>query len=413
MSTTIRRNDFVNRFRENSVSVDTVNRNSNVNSNTKSATRRADLDGDGRISGSREGERLFQNLDHYDRDGSRNSLKSNSSIRTMMGLVQGSTPQRTTIRRDAFQQSLEGKEIGVREMTMRPELSLEAKERTSRADLNGDGFIRGREESNRLFDALDHFDRNGDRDSMLRTPSIDAVLDTARTSTVQPNEPAPPTNPRQGIQGNFTYQHNAAGVQRAARTDLGRKVPTEMTKHLDTYKRASELTGVPADLIAAIHGNESQFGTYRTSTRGPESGFGLDPRYVTTSWGNDKLSQHGLGSWRRGQTGDTAVLQSAVIAAEHLKRQANYAGIRIKQNMSQGELAGAVTSYVQGPGAGRSANRRGNSWLFRPTDANPHPYHPGGTSVGRGGRIIRVAPSRKDGLLRWDTLLPLIRQHMW
>ncbi len=236
-------------------------------------------------------------------------------------------------------------------------------------------------------------------------------IERERPGHVEPG--ATNTNGANGLRGNFTFANNARGIEAARRTDLGQKVGTEMTKHLDAYKRASVLTGVPAELIAAIHGNESQFGAYHASSRGPESGFGLDPRFVSTSWGNDKLRQHGLGSWQRGQAGDRSVLQSAVIAAEHLKRQAGYAGVTIKPTMNQNELAGAVTGYVQGNRAGRNARNRGESWLFRPSDANPHPYHPGGTSVGRGGRTIRVAPSRKEGLLRWDTLLPLIQEKMW
>ncbi len=259
-------------------------------------------------------------------------------------------------------------------------------------------------------------------DGIVGPATLRALMGTppqiAEPRTVSRPERTQPTtsgqsNGIEGIQGNFTYANNTRGIATARNTELGKKVETEMTKHLETYKKASQLTGVPADLIAAIHANESQFGTYRPSTNGPEAGFGLDPRHVSTRWGNGKLKQYGLGTWQRGKTNETAVLQSAVIAGEHLKRQAGYAGVTIKPTMNQNELAGAVTGYVQGNRAGNRARTRGQSWLFRPTDPNPYPNHPGGTSIGRRGQTVRVAPSRKKGLLRWDTLLPLIKEKMW
>ncbi|MCB9640652.1 MAG: peptidoglycan-binding protein [Myxococcales bacterium] len=220
------------------------------------------------------------------------------------------------------------------------------------------------------------------------------------------------TDGAQGIKSDLTFKTNAEALRRAKASSLGKLAEKQIPKYADTYRKASELTGVPAEMIAAIHGNEGQFGTYRASTHGPESGFGLDPRSVTTQWGNEQLAKHGLGTWERGTGTDKSVLQSAVIAAEHLKRNARYAGISVDQKMNQGEIAGSVLSYMAGPGAGRKANERGSGWMLNPSDSNPHPLHPGGTSVGPGGRIINVPASRKDGLLRWDTLLPIAQEQL-
>jgi hypothetical protein len=104
-------------------------------------------------------------------------------------------------------------------------------------------------------------------------------------------------------------------------------------------------------------------------------------------------------------------MQSAVVAAEHFKRNAGYAGIKVGPNMSQGDIAGAVTSYISGPGKGKSAKASGKSWVFNPNDSNPHPLHPGGTSITPKGKV-RVKPGRKTGLLRWDSLLPLAQKHL-
>jgi len=211
---------------------------------------------------------------------------------------------------------------------------------------------------------------------------------------------------------NLPFTPNATALERARTSGSGRLIAEQTQRHMATYQEASRLTGVPAEMIAAIHVNESAQGTYRRSTHGPESGYGLDDRYVSTRWGNQQLARHGLGTWERGTNSQTSQLQSAVIAAEHLKRQARTAGIEIGPNMSQGEIAGAITSYMAGGGAGRRANERGSSWMLNTTDSNPHPLHPGGTSRGPGGTTIRVAPSRKAGLLRWDTLLPLLQEQM-
>jgi len=246
--------------------------------------------------------------------------------------------------------------------------------------------------------------------SQNRNGQINAGASTPSTGTTAPGTVTPGQTPTPA--SNLEINPNPTTVANAERSPLGRLAATEIPKNAEVYNKASELTGVPAEMIAAIHGNESQFGKYRASSHGPESGFGLDPRYVKNDWGNQQLAKHGLGQWERGTGTERSKLQSAVIAAEHLKRNAGYANIKVDSNMSQGEIAGAVTSYVQGHGAGKRANRNGRSWMFDPNDTNPVPRHPGGTSIGRNGQTIRVAPSRKESLLRWDSLLPIAQKHL-
>jgi peptidoglycan hydrolase-like protein with peptidoglycan-binding domain len=229
----------------------------------------------------------------------------------------------------------------------------------------------------------------------------------------QPAAPAAPaTSTGDGRLAGLPYQANATALQRAKNTSAGRRIGQQTPEHAATYKRASELTGVPAEIIGAIHANESGQGTYRPSTHGPESGYGLDDRWVSTRWGNQKLAKHGLGRWQRGRDTATGRLQSAVVAAEHFKRQAGNHGIEVGPNMSKQDLVTSVTAYTSSNRLVRRAKQSGKSWMFNPSDSNPHPLHPGGTSRGRGGRTIRVAPSRKPGLLRWDVLIPMMRDQL-
>ncbi len=228
---------------------------------------------------------------------------------------------------------------------------------------------------------------------------------------------APAANDNTTADGTATsanFTPNAAAVAAAEASAKGRSLAREVPKHAETYKRASALTGVPASFIGAIHAQESGSGTLRSSTHGPESGYGLDPRHVSTADGNAILQKHGLGTWERGTDTERSRLQSAVIAAEHFKRNAKTAGVTVGPNMSQRDIAVAATAYISGPNSSftRRAKETGESFMFKPSDSNPHPYHPGGTSVGSGGRIIRVPPGRKTGLLKWDAMLPLIDKYI-
>ncbi len=212
--------------------------------------------------------------------------------------------------------------------------------------------------------------------------------------------------------GLIQWQPNPRALAAARTSDAAAELRARTAEHASIYRRAAELTGVPAAIIAAIHFNESSQGAYNASVRGPESGFGLDDRSVTTAWGNEVLARHRLGTWQRGVDNEAACLQAAVIAAEHLKRMAGYCGITIDANMTPAEVAGLTTAYMAGQGAGRLALRRGHSWAFDLRDNNPHPLHPGGTSRTAGGRTVRVGGGRKPGLLRWDTLLPLLQEQL-
>lgn len=413
MPTSLSKANFLRHMNNKSIELADVRANANINANTKSAVNRADLNGDGKVSGSREAERLFKNLDHFDRNGSYYSIHETSSVRALMDTAQTPSSSPSTpnsggqIQKSDFVGQLEGKRVRLLDLRLNPDISSNIKSAAERADLNRDGEIRGDFEAGELFRQMDEFDNDGSYHSMNRTADIDRVL--ASATDAPPNSQPPGV----GVRGDFSFRTNADALRKARSTSLGRKVTSEMPKYIETYKKASALTGVPAELIAAVHANESSFGTWRASSHGPEAGYGLDPRYVSTSWGNQHLRRHGLGSWRRGKTDDHAILQASVVAAEHLRRQAKYANVTLKPSMNQNELAAAVTSYIQGPGAGKRALRSGSSWMFKPTDANPHPYHPGGTSIGRNGETIRVPASRKTGLLRWDALLPLIQERLW
>ncbi len=371
-----------------------------VKENEFNSLKRADRNHDGKISGAREFKALFRGLDRFDHDGNHHSLFESDLVKATIESAQNSE----SIDRKTFGQLMDGKRLTLKDLQLNPHLSEEVKSQIGKADLNHDNKIQGDREVNALFKALDHFDHDGNAQTMKRTEDVDTVLSSAKD--------IPGPKPGETVFGKFNFTPNKKALKAAKSSSLGKVIAKQLSKNLEIYKKASALTGVPVELIAAIHANESQMGTYRSSTHGPEAGYGLDPRSVSTSWGNKKLAKYGLGKWQRGKTSYKARLQSAVLAAEHLKRQANYAGIKIKQNMSKGELAGAVISYMQSISSAKKANRRGYSWMFNPSDANPHPRHPGGTSIGRHGQTIRVPASRKEGLLRWDILIPLIQEQI-
>ncbi len=157
--------------------------------------KKADLDGDGKISGEKEMKKLFLEMDKFDRDGSYNSMKISDSLGnpTLPGkLVQSaknlakdetptlaslmlngfdfdspaeevSQPAESKITRGEFLQEMAGKSISLKEARGDQLLS---KIDLERADLNGDGKISGEKEMKKLFLEMDKFDRDGSYNSM-------------------------------------------------------------------------------------------------------------------------------------------------------------------------------------------------------------------------------------------------------
>lgn len=71
---TISREAFVENFKRAGIQVDDASGDADVSSSVASKLSQADLNGDGKISGSREANRLFDGLDNYDRNGSDHSF---------------------------------------------------------------------------------------------------------------------------------------------------------------------------------------------------------------------------------------------------------------------------------------------------------------------------------------------------
>lgn len=65
-----------------------------------------------------------------------------------------------------FVRSLEGQQVSVEKLERSNALSSTTKEQLVRADLDRDGFIRGPEETSRLFQQVDRFDRDGDSNTI-------------------------------------------------------------------------------------------------------------------------------------------------------------------------------------------------------------------------------------------------------
>lgn len=83
----------------------------------------------------------------------------------------------TSIKRQDFVQSLDGKQVDVARAKADPRLSGVAVEK---GDLNRDGQVRGAAEASALFSEVDRFDRNGDGNSVAATdaagnPTTDAA----------------------------------------------------------------------------------------------------------------------------------------------------------------------------------------------------------------------------------------------
>jgi len=127
----------------------------------------------------------------------------------------------STINRSDVQAQLRNKEIDVRTMRENDAIPEQVKAQLVRADQNGDGVIAGTNEVNRLFDAADNFDRNGNRNSIATerggapTPAAQGITAAVaqakpRRGLTSPNMPVPtetttPTRPgqRTGLDDNF------------------------------------------------------------------------------------------------------------------------------------------------------------------------------------------------------------------
>ncbi len=308
----------------------------------------------------------------------------------------------TSLARATFNQQLHGRELRLGDAQAHSDTLRRA---AAAADLDGDGVVTG-VETDQLFLEIDKLDRDGSFHSIRAAtdqgPTEAGALATAAVSlsVVSARTHVPVTT------GGWPFTPPAGTLDAARRSGAGRQVLDRAPLYRDIYVEAARLTGVPAAMILALHANESAVGSNRASTHGPESGFGLDDRWVTKSWANGKLAAHGLGAWERGTDTPKSRLQSAVVAAEHLKRQAKLVGVTVSAQMSTADIAGAITSYVAGTQAAKRAKANKRSFMFDLGDSNPHVLHPGGTSRTRRG-TVRVPASRKPGLLRWDTLLVL------
>lgn len=104
------------------------------------------------------------------------------------------------ITRGGFIRSLEGKQVSLEKMRPDRGISSTAKNRMARADLNGDGFVKGTEEVSRLFTEMDHYDRDGNADSVnTNTADVRAIQATLMRSAESiptnntPSTPAPST----------------------------------------------------------------------------------------------------------------------------------------------------------------------------------------------------------------------------
>jgi len=238
-------------------------------------------------------------------------------------------------------------------------------------------------------------------------PSAPPAPPAAKKPSTPPSTPSTPVTPGAP---SAKFEPNAQAVETARNSALGKELQKGAERNAPIYREASEKTGVPASMIAAIHFNEGHMG----KGVGPESGFGLDPRYVSTEKGSAILAKHGMGPWERGTGSELSQKQSAVIAADMLKTSAKAAGVEVGPNMSGHDASVAIHAYGTGSGSKstKQAKETGRGFMFDPTDSQPHPRHPGGTSIGKDGEVIKVAPGVKNGLLRWDVALPLLDEKL-
>lgn len=101
------------------------------------------------------------------------------------------------ISRESFIQNLEGKKVDLEKMSSDRGISHAAKNRMARADLNGDGYIQGTEETSKLFDQMDYYDRDGNSNTVnTSNTNVRAVHATLMRNTEDVSAPAPGNSTR-------------------------------------------------------------------------------------------------------------------------------------------------------------------------------------------------------------------------
>jgi hypothetical protein len=131
----------------------------------------------------------------------------------------------TTITRSDLQAALRNKEVDVANLKASRAVPAEAKARLEGADRNGDGVIAGAAEVDRLFDIADHFDRDGNRDTVRGVRGGQATVAGATLAAAVAT-----ATPRRGLQGGAAATDGAAATGPIGRTSLD-----------DSYRRFREV----------------------------------------------------------------------------------------------------------------------------------------------------------------------------
>ncbi len=103
------------------------------------------------------------------------------------------------INKAQFVEQFSNKKIDVADLRRDSEISTTQKNKLVQADINGDGFIQGSNELNRLFEKVDHFDNDGDRNTLeINNNSHSLHLKQALERSSEPLSPsqAPSSNDR-------------------------------------------------------------------------------------------------------------------------------------------------------------------------------------------------------------------------
>lgn len=193
---------------------------------------------------------------------------------------------------------------------------------------------------------------------------------------------------------------SASSAQREALTRLA----SRFQNRIELYETVSAITGVPAEMIAALHAND---GAAPAAPATRESGFGINPTLHSDASCNSVLQRFAadvVGSlFTRGKPNQVAdIFQAAVVAAEILRGDANACGASLPDgrfqtaDLSDWQIAAMIAAYVSGPSdkSARAGLSTGANYLFSTTDADPRVF---------------IAPLRRDSLTRWDVLLPVLQ----